>query len=363
MHRCFELAGKGLGNVAPNPMVGAVIVHNGKIIGEGYHRKYGEPHAEVNAIDSVLNPELLKESTLYVNLEPCSHYGKTPPCAQLIIEKQIPQVIIANRDPFPEVSGRGINRMKEAGIEVTENFLAEEGWMLNRRFFTFHTEKRPYIILKWAQTVNGFMDIARENADTPPLHISNKITSMLVHKLRAEESAILAGTKTAWLDNPELTVRNWHGKNPVRILIDRDLQIPSNYRIYNEKAPTIVFTEKTPESIFPSYIEYIEVPFNEPGETVNLKILLEKLYEKKLQSLIVEGGSRLFNSFVQSGLWDEMRVETATELTIPTGIPAPRIFGHCIQKEIIGSHIIERFINIKVHELHELTRIVSFTKS
>ncbi|MDR1729336.1 MAG: bifunctional diaminohydroxyphosphoribosylaminopyrimidine deaminase/5-amino-6-(5-phosphoribosylamino)uracil reductase RibD [Prevotellaceae bacterium] len=343
MHRCFELAGRGLGNVAPNPMVGAVIVHNGKIIGEGYHRKYGEPHAEVNAIASVRNPELLKKSALYVNLEPCSHYGKTPPCAQLIIEKQIPKVVIANRDPFPEVCGRGINMLKKAGIEVVEDFLTEKGWELNRRFFTFYTKKRPYVILKWAQTANGFMDVARENAETPPLRISNKITSMPVHKLRAEESAVLVGTKTALSDNPELTVRDWYGKNPVRVLIDRKLEIPQNYRICNKKAPTVIFTEKAPESVSSSHIEYVEVPFNGPGETLSLKVILEKLYEKKLQSLIVEGGSRLLNSFIRSGCWDEMRVETAMELTVPNGIPAPQISGKCVRIEMIENHIIERF--------------------
>ena len=346
MHRCFELAQKGLGNVAPNPMVGAVIVHNGKIIGEGYHQKYGGAHAEVNAIASVRNQELLKESTLYVNLEPCSHYGKTPPCAELIIQKKIPKVVIANEDPFPKVSGRGIDMMKEGGVEVIENFLAEEGKKLNRRFFTFHTQKRPYIILKWAQTINGFMDVTRENPETPALRISNKTTSMLVHKLRAEESAILVGTKTALLDNPELTVRNWHGKNPVRVLIDKELRVPHNYRIYNEKSPTIVFTKKAPENTRYQHIEYIEVPFNGAAETLNLEILLEKLYERSLQSLIVEGGSHLLNSFIQSGIWDEMQVETALTLTVPGGVPAPRISGYCIQKEVIENQTIERFINI-----------------
>ncbi len=345
MHRCLELAAKGLGNVAPNPMVGAVIVHDGKITGEGYHQKYGEPHAEVNAIASVRNPELLKESTLYVNLEPCSHYGKTPPCAQLIIEKRIPKVIVANRDLFPEVSGRGINMLKEAGIEVVENVLEKESWMLNRRFFTFHTQKRPYIILKWAQTVNGFMDVVRETPETPALRISNTITSIPVHKLRSEEPAILVGTKTALLDNPELTVRSWSGKNPVRILIDKDLKIPRTYRIYNEKSHTIIFTQKRPEKNFYQHVEYIEIPFNEAGDTLNLQTMLKVLYEKNLQSLIIEGGSRLLNSFIQSGIWDEMRVETALDLTIPDGIPAPRISGSYATKEIIGDRIIERFFN------------------
>ncbi len=345
MHRCFELAEKGLGNVAPNPLVGAVIVHNGKIIGEGYHQAYGRPHAEVNAIASVRNPDLLKESVLYVNLEPCSHYGKTPPCAQLIIRNEIPQVVIANKDPFPEVSGRGIRMMKDAGIKVTEGFLAEEGNLLNRRFFTFNTKKRPYIILKWAQTANGFMDIRRGSAETPALRISNKMTSMLVHKLRAEESAILVGTQTALLDNPELTVRDWHGKNPVRILIDKDLRVPSTSRIYNEKSSTIVFTEKTPENIPGSNVEYIRTCFEGVGETLNLEILLGKLYEKNLQSLIVEGGSSLLNSFIQSGIWDEMRIETALILTVPEGVPAPPVSGYCIQKEIIGNQMIERFVN------------------
>lgn len=346
MIRCFDLAAKGLGHVAPNPMVGAVIVHNGRIIGEGYHRKYGEAHAEVNAIASVSDRRLLKESTLYVNLEPCSHYGKTPPCAKLIIESQIPEVVIANNDPFPEVSGRGIKMLREAGVKVTEGFLAEKGWELNRRFFTFHTQNRPFVTLKWAQTANGFMDVERTNPQTPPLRISSNITSMFVHKLRSEESAILVGTKTTLLDNPELTVRNWRGENPIRILIDRNLTVPDSFRIFNEKSRTIVFTEKQPENKSGVNIEYVEVAFDQNGKHISISNLLKELYVRNIQSLLVEGGRELLNSFIQSDLWDEMRVETALKLSIPKGVPAPFISGRCVQTEIIGNHLIERFTRI-----------------
>jgi diaminohydroxyphosphoribosylaminopyrimidine deaminase/5-amino-6-(5-phosphoribosylamino)uracil reductase len=343
MRRCFDLAGKGLGNVAPNPMVGAVIVYNDKIIGEGYHRKYGQPHAEVNAIASVKEPNLLKEATLYVNLEPCSHHGKTPPCADLIIEKGIPEVVIANNDPFPEVSGRGICKLRDAGIKVTTGFLQQEGEWLNRRFFLFHTKKRPYIILKWAQTSDGYLDMIRSDNETPALVISSNESGMFSHKLRAEEPAILVGTNTALLDNPELTVRKWYGKNPIRILIDKELRVPFSYNIYNAKSWTIVFTGKKETNFEPDNVEFVISDFDDKGQ-LSPELLLHELYKKNIQSLIVEGGSLLHKSFLTHDLWDEVRVETNTSLNIGNGVPAPVFSGKRIQKFCIGENVIERFV-------------------
>ena len=231
MARCISLARNGIGNVAPNPMVGAVIVHQGKIIGEGYHRKYGEAHAEVNAIASVRDESLLKEATIYVSLEPCSHYGKTPPCAELIIKKQIPRVVIGCLDPFPEVSGRGVRMLCEAGVEVVTGVMEEEARELNRVFMTFQEKRRPYIYLKWAQSADGFMDRLRTNNSLPAVVLSSSETLRRVHHLRANVAAIMVGTQTALLDNPSLTVRHWAGKSPVRVVLDRTLRIPPHYHL------------------------------------------------------------------------------------------------------------------------------------
>lgn len=278
MYRCLELAKKGQGYVAPNPMVGAVIVHEGKIIGEGFHRKYGESHAEVNAIRSVKNQELLKHSTLYVNLEPCSHYGKTPPCAKLILEKQISKVIIGQEDPDPKVSGRGIKMLQDAGIEVGVGVLKQKCEELNKRFITFVTQKRPYIILKWAQSSDGFIDKIRElNDGRKPVQFSNDFTKILVHKMRAEESAIMVGSRTKQLDNPLLNVRYWFGNDPVKIKADSKKPLPD---------------------------------------------LLSELYEKGLQSLIVEGGATLLQSFIDEKLWDEARIEVSP-IQLNEGVKAP----------------------------------------
>ena len=284
MYRCLELAKYGKGFVAPNPLVGAIIVYNRKIIGEGFHRKWGEAHAEVNAINSVKNQELLRQSTLYVNLEPCSHYGKTPPCAKLIIEKKIPRVIIGQKDPFPQVAGRGIQLLKEAGIEVITDVLRKEAENLNIRFTTFINKKRPYIILKWAQSADNYIDKIRMiNDGQSPVKFSNEFTRSLGHKLRAEESAIIVGSNTFTLDNPQLNVRYWFGKNPVKIKADKHQ---------------------------------------------SLSDLMKELYEKKIQSLIVEGGSKLLQSFIDENLWDEARVEINTALQLNGGVKAPNITGN-----------------------------------
>lgn len=276
MQRCIQLAANGIHGARPNPMVGAVIVANGRIIGEGYHVRCGEGHAEVNAFASVSSEDdaLLKDATIYVSLEPCSHYGKTPPCADLIINKGVQRVVVGCIDPFAEVQGRGIKKLKDAGIEVTVGVLEKECQWLNRRFFTYHREHRPYIILKWAQTANGFID-----DHFKPLTISNEQTQMLSHQLRAEEDAILVGHTTFDRDQPALTVRHWHGPNPKRIVLTHDRPITQ---------------------------------------------LMDDLYQHNIQSLIVEGGRQTHESFIEAGLWDEIRVETAP-ITVTDGTPAPQL--------------------------------------
>jgi diaminohydroxyphosphoribosylaminopyrimidine deaminase/5-amino-6-(5-phosphoribosylamino)uracil reductase len=327
MRRCFQLAENGMGSVAPNPMVGAVIVCDGEIIGEGYHRRYGGPHAEVNGIASVQRPELLPRSTMYVNLEPCSHYGHTPPCSRLIIDKKIPRVVIANVDPNPLVSGRGMKMMREAGVEVSSGLLNEEGEWLNRRFFTFQREKRPYVYLKWAQSADGFLDKQREdNNDEPPVQISTEFTKTLVHKARTEESAIMVGTNTAIKDNPKLTARRWMGDNPVRVVIDRKLRIPSGYNLLDGTIPTLVYTEQNAADS--ENLTYIRINFAE-----NLvRQILDDLFDRNILSLIVEGGQQLLNAFIRAGAWDEARVEIAP-LWIGKGVKAPEIEGDVIGRE------------------------------
>lgn len=343
MRRCFELAKQAIGFTYPNPMVGSVIVHNGEIIGEGYHQICGGPHAEVNAIRSVKNEKLLKESTLYVNLEPCSHYGKTPPCADLIISKGIKRVVISNKDPFPEVSGRGIKKLQDAGIEVICGVLENEGAWLNRRFFVFHTKKRAYTRLKWAQTADGFLDFKRSNNNKLPLKISTAETLPLVYLLRSHEAGILVGTQTAIQDNPSLTIRDVKGKQPIRLLIDRELKVPFDYHLYDSKVPTIVFTERENTPTIDN-VKFISIPFFNNGQ-LSIKNLQEKLYELKIQSIVVEGGSMLLNSFLDEGLWDEIRIETNTQLFIEEGVIAPTAHGEIIKKELIGHQQITTYRN------------------
>ncbi|GHU79038.1 riboflavin biosynthesis protein RibD [Bacteroidia bacterium] len=286
MHRCLQLAAYGRGFTAPNPLVGAVIVHQGKIIGEGFHREYGGPHAEVNAIASVKDAQLLKDSTLYVNLEPCSHYGKTPPCSELIIRKQIPGVVIGQVDPFPKVAGKGIKKLKEAGVEVVCGVLEEECKELNRNYLTFMQQHRPYIILKWAQSADGFLDKFREESDgQKPVKFSSSFTQMLVHKLRAEEAAIMIGKRTKLLDKPALNVRFWKGNDPEKIIAD---------------------------------------------SSRTLQDQLNELYGKNIQSLIVEGGSQLLHSFLAADLWDETQIEIAP-VCLGEGVPAPVLLNGVLQ--------------------------------
>lgn len=316
MRRAMELALNGRGAVKSNPMVGAVIVHNDRIIGEGFHCEYGKAHAEVNAVNSVKDETLLPDSTMYVTLEPCSHYGKTPPCAELIIRKQIPRVVIGSLDPYPEVAGRGVEMLRNAGVEVVTGVLEGELYELNRPFITAHMRQRPYVILKWAQSADGFIDKIRTDASTPAVVLSPPDSMRLVHKLRAEVSAIMIGTRTAILDNPSLTVRHWVGESPVRVVLDRALTIPSNYNILDGSVPTLVFTAKKAEKR--QHVEYITIDF----EKEVLLQVLHHLYKRKLISLLVEGGSMLHNQFLKEGLWDEIRMEKTAGL-LHEGVHAP----------------------------------------
>jgi diaminohydroxyphosphoribosylaminopyrimidine deaminase / 5-amino-6-(5-phosphoribosylamino)uracil reductase len=334
MRRCLELARLGLGDAAPNPMVGSVIVHCGKIIGEGYHQKCGEAHAEVNAINSVKNKSLLKESTIYVNLEPCSHYGKTPPCADLIIEKKIPRVVIGCMDSFTKVAGNGIKKLKKANCDVITGVLEKESLELNRRFFAFHEKKRPYIILKWAQTLDGFIDMKRNANETPDSNwITNNLSKMLVHKWRTEESAFMIGTNTARNDNPQLTVRDWNGRNPIRIVLDRNLRLNTELHIFNSDAKTLIFNTLKDE--IRANIEYIKLDF----DSNMINTILEILYRKEIQSMVVEGGQKLLKSFINQNLWDEARVFTGNK-NFYDGIKSPEFRGQFVTEAMLNdSHL------------------------
>lgn len=331
MFRCLELAKFGAGSVAPNPMVGCVIVYQNKIIGEGYHQKYGEVHAEVNAINSVSNQELLKESTLYVSLEPCAHHGLTPPCSDLIVEKQIPKVVIGTIDSFAEVAGKGIEKFKKAGINVTVGVLKKECRKLNKRFFTFYEKKRPYVILKWAQTLDGFIDIDRiENEFGEPTWITGELALRRVHKLRAEEDAIIVGTNTALKDNPSLTVRHCKGKNPTRIILDRKLRLPGNLNLFDGSVITLVFNSAKNKK--EGNTSFIKIDFSKNI----IPQILEELYNRKIQSLIVEGGKQLLESFIRAELWDEALVFEGNK-KFQKGIHAPEISGKIVTTETLNS--------------------------
>lgn len=327
MSRCLELAGLGASDAAPNPMVGCVIVCRGKIIGEGWHRRYGGAHAEVNAVSAVKTPELLAESTLYVSLEPCAHFGKTPPCSDLIIEKKIPTVVIGTVDPFAEVAGKGIEKLRRAGVQVDVGILEAECREINRRFFTFHEKKRPYILLKWAQTTDGFMDIARMPDDYgQPTWITNELSRRLVHQTRTREAAILVGTNTALKDNPSLTAREWSGPQPLRLVTDRTLRLPPNLHLFDGAVPTLVFTEK--QQAAAGNAEWVSIDFqkNIPGQ------ILAELFRRGIQSVMVEGGPQLLESFIGQNLWDEAHIYTGNTLFF-NGVAAPKIQGEPVSQE------------------------------
>ena len=329
MERCIQLARLGAGMVAPNPMVGAVLVHNDRIIGEGWHRQYGGPHAEVNCIASVQEADrhLINASVMYVSLEPCAHFGKTPPCADLIIHHRIPEVVVGCRDPFDAVNGKGIEKLQQAGIKVTTGVLEAACLQLNERFFTFHTKKRPFIILKWAQTADGF--IARENK-SERLLISNSETNILVHKWRSEEAGILVGTHTALYDNPSLTNRLWTGPSPVRLVLDRELKLPAGLHLLDGQPATVVFNAQKQEQ--QENLLYYKISF---GEKI-VEQLLTALYELKIISVIVEGGSQLLQSFIDAGIWDEARVITNTTLFIGNGLAAPQLQNQSLVNTILS---------------------------
>lgn len=333
MNRALELAKLGLGSVSPNPMVGCVIVHQGQIIGEGYHQKYGEPHAEVNAINCVSNTELIAESTVFVTLEPCAHFGKTPPCADLLISHQVNKVVICNIDPNPQVTGKGVARLRQAGIEVEVGLLEDKGEELNKRFFTAFRKHRPYIILKWAQTADCF--ISRKNFDSK--WISSPHSRQLVHKWRSEEDAIMVGTNTARYDDPSLTTRDWFGSNPIRIVVDRSLKLSKDLQLFDGSVKTTCFTEKT--AVDRQNLKFIQLPEVSPTN------ILRQLYLVGIHSLIIEGGSSLINSFIEENLWDEARVFTSKH-SFGEGIDAPQIKSEPISIESVFDDQLVYYKNI-----------------
>ena len=326
MMRCIELAKAGVGYTAPNPMVGAVVMHNKKIIGEGYHKKYGDSHAEVNAIHSVKNKILLKNSTLYVNLEPCSHFGKTPPCTDLIIKHNIPNVVIGTADPNPVVAGKGIEKLKTHNINVKTGILQNECLKLNKYYFLYHKKQRPYIILKWAQSKDGFIDIIRTpDTEIKPYWISNAVSKILVHKWRSEIQGILAGTNTIKNDNPKLNVREWKGKDPVRIIFDRNLSLTpylsaeqAGLHVFDSSSSILIFNEK--EDKINSNREYIKIDF----DNNILQTVLSKLFEKEIMSIMVEGGKKILENFISQDLWDEIRLFKGNKI-FSKGLPAPLV--------------------------------------
>ena len=335
MRRCLELAKLGCGNVAPNPMVGAVLVFNNRIIGEGFHQQYGRAHAEVNCIDSVADADkkLIPSSTLYVSLEPCAHFGKTPPCADLIIRQNIRRVIIGCRDPFEKVDGKGIERLKAAGVDVEAGILEEECTRMNKRFFTFHAKQRPYVILKWVQTADGF--IASTGKENDRMHISNAYSNRLVHKWRSEEASILVGTNTALYDDPELTTRLWTGQSPLRLILDMNLRLPAQLKVFDGSVRTIVFNSMKEEE--EKGLLYYRLTPN--GSIV--KQILDALYKLNIQSVLVEGGAKLLQSFIDAEKWDEARMITNRQMTLGSdqipgnALRAPVLKSMTYQREII----------------------------
>jgi len=336
MKRCLELAALGLGKTYPNPMVGSVIVHNGEIIGEGWHQKSGEAHAEVNAIASVSDKSLLKDSTIYINLEPCAHYGKTPPCAELIIKHQIPNVVVGCVDSFSAVSGKGIDMMQKAGSTVKVGVLEKECKASHRRFFTFYEKKRPYIILKWAETKDGFIaPLYHESGN--PFWITSPESKKLVHKWRTEECSILVGTNTAEKDNPALTARLWEGNQPLRLVIDRTLRLKNSLQVFDDSAKTFVFTEISKENS--GSTTYQNIDFS------NLHLdLMSELYKRNIHSVIIEGGRETLQSFIDENLWDEARVFVG-ETNLEKGIPAPILNSKPKSEERVSTDVLRWFYN------------------
>lgn len=334
MQRALELAALGRGTVSPNPLVGSVVVHDNRIIGEGWHKQYGGPHAEVHAINSVADKSLLPESTVYVNLEPCSHTGKTPPCADMLIREKVKRVVIANLDSNPLVAGEGIRKLRAAGIEVITGILDKEGRALNKRFFTAMEKKRPYIILKWAQTADGF--VARENYNSR--WISDAYSRQLVHKWRSEEDAILVGKRTAQYDDPQLNVRDWSGRNPTRIVIDRFLKLSDKLNLFDRSQPTLCYNLMKHE-------EHPNLILARLPEEDFLQHLIHDLFVRKLQSIIIEGGTQTLDAFLDANLWDEARIFRSTQ-TFGKGIPAPRLHATLIKQVPVHADTLDFYIPI-----------------
>jgi diaminohydroxyphosphoribosylaminopyrimidine deaminase/5-amino-6-(5-phosphoribosylamino)uracil reductase len=342
MKRCLTLANNGLGLTYPNPLVGSVIVYKDNIIGEGWHRKAGCEHAEVLAINSVKDKSLLANSTIYVNLEPCSHHGKTPPCADLIVKMKIKNVVIGTIDYNSEVQGRGIEHLKSNGCDVITGILVNECLEMNKRFFTFHQKKRPYVILKWAETKDGFISPdSRSNKEKKPIWISNTYSQQLVHKWRTEEEAILVGTTTVLNDNPKLNTRKYFGRSPIRIAIDKDLKVPENYNFYDGNLQTVIFTEKT------SPFEKTNVSFMKINFTKDITVqILEKLFDLKIQSVIIEGGTRTLQNFIDLRLWDEARVFVG-DVFFKTGLKSPKVNGKIVKMDTFINDKLTIFRNIQ----------------
>ena len=342
MRRCIELGEKALGSSAPNPMVGCVIIYQDKIIGEGFTSRYGGPHAEVNAINSVSDKSLLNKAVLYVTLEPCAHYGKTPPCADLIIKNNLQKVIIGIQDPNKKVSGGGIKKLKEAGIEVLTGVLGDECRNHHKRFLTFQEKQRPYIILKWAETSDGFIapDKDKRKANPEPYWISNSCARQRVHQWRSEEQAILVGTNTAIADNPRLDVRFWEGTSPIRVIMDKTLKLPKDLNIYDKSCQTIILTQADDKAKFHKGIEYGIIDFkkNMAEEICTL------LFKKNISSVLIEGGAQTLATFINSGLWDEARIIIG-DAVFGSGINAPNIDGKLIATETIGDNTIKILFN------------------
>jgi len=340
--RCIELAQNGLGTTYPNPMVGSVIVYENKIIGEGWHKKAGEPHAEVNAIRSVKDKSLLKKATIYVSLEPCSHFGKTPPCCDLIIKNEIPNVVVGTVDPNEKVAGNGIKKLIAAGANVTVGFLEDECNELNKRFFTFHQKKRPYIILKWAESQDGFLAPEKEvDNKRKPIWITNPYSRQLVHKWRSEEQAIMVGTQTVIDDNPKLNVRDWSGNNPVRIVLDQNNRISKDSFIFDDSIKTIVFT-KSESSLSTENTSFKCINF----EQNTIPQILDFLYQNQIQSIIIEGGSQTLQSFINENMWDEARIFIG-RTTFGKGTKAPVIQKKYVSKTYIQN---DELLNIRNHD-------------
>lgn len=340
MQRCLQLAIKGRGCVSPNPMVGCVIVHDNKIISEGFHQCYGQAHAERNAILNCRYPELLSKSTLYVNLEPCAHHGKTPPCADLIIKKNIPKVVYGIQDPNPNVAGKGLKKLRDAGIQVVGPVLEEECRKLNRQFITAIKQKRPYVLLKWAQSKDGFMDIDRQKK---PFQGSFRLTDeklrLIDHKWRTEVDAIMVGTQTLLNDNPQLNARSWLPSHPTRIGIDRNRKLPSHLFFLDGTSPTILYTTEPEKYSNIPQLTPVKINSNEP-----LQNILQDLHQRKIHSLLVEGGASLLESFLSANLWDEARIFTAP-LLLHNGLSAPKLNLTPFKKQYVGKQSIDYFIN------------------